>query len=310
MSAAPVFGAVCWGQYTTWDPLLEAARAVDRLGYGSLWCTDHLQSIHGTSPGPIFEGWGTLAAWATATNRVRLGLLVAANTFRVPGLTAKLATTLDHLSGGRAVLGVGAGWHEAEHRAFGLSFGSSPGERLRWLDEALAIMRASLDGEAAPAPGPRYRGSGAWSRPLPVQAHLPILVGGGGEQTTLRLVAKWADMSNFGGTVDAVRRKEDALLRHCESLGRDPREIERTLSVGIVVIRGRREEADDAYASILGHNGNAQIAAQTVGTPESLAEQLAPYVELGYRHLIAEFPAPFDHESIERLVNEVGPLLA
>ena len=309
MSVPLSFGAACWGQYTTWPELLDAALAVDRLGYASLWSTDHLQAIHGTSPGPIFEGWSTLAAWAAVTKRVRLGLMVGANTFREPGLVAKLATTLDHISGGRAILGLGAASNEAEHRAFGIPFGSSPAERLRWLDEALAILRSSLDGEARPAPGPRYRAAEPWTRPAPIQARLPILVGGGGERMTLLLVARWADMNNVGGAIDVVRRKEAALIGHCEALGRDPDEIERTAGIGIVVIRQRQEAASRAYAAILERNGSARIPAQTVGTPASVAEHLAPYAELGYRHLIAEFPAPHDLESIERLVVEVGPML-
>ena len=128
----------------------------DRLGYSSLWTWDHLYPIVGDSHGPIFEGWLTLAAWAQATERVRIGLMVGANTFRNPALVAKMATTLDHISGGRAILGIGGAWFEEEHEAFGLEFGSGFPERLRWLGEALPIMRGMLDGTEPTAAGPRY----------------------------------------------------------------------------------------------------------------------------------------------------------
>ena len=308
------FGAVCWGQYSTWLPLLAAAAAVDRAGYHSLWCTDHLYAIHGRSTGPIFDGWATLAAWATVTRQVRLGLMVAANTFRRPELTARLAVTLDHVSGGRAILGIGAGWYEREHRAFGLPFGAGPAERLRWLETTLRFVRPLLDGraESADVPVPGSAASAGGPRvacPRPLQTRLPILVGGGGEQVTLRLVASWADMNNIGGGIDAVRRKEAVLRQQCETVGRDPAEIERTAGVGIVVIRNRMEDAVRAYRGIMAANGGADIAGQTVGPPAEVAATLAPYLELGYRHLVAEFPAPYDVESITRLVAEVGPML-
>ena len=145
-------GALCWNQYTDWPSLLEAGVRADRLGYDSLWTWDHLYPIVGSHEGPIFEGWLTLAAWAQATERIRIGLMVGANTFREPALTAKMATTLDHISNGRAILGIGGAWFETEHEAFGLPFGDGFPERLRWLGEALPIMRGMLHGERPPRP--------------------------------------------------------------------------------------------------------------------------------------------------------------
>jgi alkanesulfonate monooxygenase SsuD/methylene tetrahydromethanopterin reductase-like flavin-dependent oxidoreductase (luciferase family) len=140
-------GANCWGQYTDWPTLREAGMRADRLGFDSLWTWDHLYPIVGSHEGPIFEGWLTLAAWAEATERATVGLMVGANTFRNPAVVAKMVTALDHISGGRAVLGIGGAWFETEHRGLGIEFGSSPGERLRWLDEAVRIMRGMLRGE-------------------------------------------------------------------------------------------------------------------------------------------------------------------
>ena len=163
-----------------------------------------------------------LTAWAMATEKVRVGLMVGANTFRAPTLTAKLATTLDHISGGRAILGIGAAWFDREHAAYGLDFGDGPPERLRWLAEALPIMRGMLHGERPSAAGPRYAAHEVRNDPPPLQAHLPLLIGGGGEKVTLRLVARYADANNVGGGLEAVKRKEAILLEHCEREGGIP----------------------------------------------------------------------------------------
>ena len=303
-------GALCWNQYTDWTSLRDAGVRADRLGYHSLWTWDHLYPIIGSSRGPILEGWMLLAGWASATERVRIGLMVGANTFREPALTAKLATTLDHLSGGRAVLGIGAAWFDEEHAAYGLDFGDGFPERLRWLAEALPIMRGMLRGEEPTASGPRYRATAVRNDPPPVQARLPLLIGGGGEQVTLKLVAKYADANNVGGGVETVRRKEEILLRHCEAVGRDPSEIERTTGIGTVFIRDSEAEARRAFEAAFARNGGAQPwKEQPVGTPEQVAEMLAPYLSIGYRHLIAGFPSPHDEESMTRLATEVLPIL-
>src|SRR4249920_988321 len=204
-------GALCWNQYATWPQLLEAGIRAEQVGYTSLWTWDHLYPIVGSHEGPMFEAWLTLAAWAQRTERIRLGLMVGANTFRNPAVVAKMATTLDHISGGRAVLGIGGAWFEEEHEAFGLEFGSGFPERLRWLGEALPIMRGMLHGEEPTAAGPRYTAKNVRNLPPPVQQRMPLLVGGAGEQVTLKLVARYADANNVGGGIENVRRKEEVL---------------------------------------------------------------------------------------------------
>jgi alkanesulfonate monooxygenase SsuD/methylene tetrahydromethanopterin reductase-like flavin-dependent oxidoreductase (luciferase family) len=301
-------GALCWNQYTDWPSLLAAGLRAEELGYESLWTWDHLYPIVGSSRGPMYEAWLTLAAWAQATERIRIGLMVGANTFREPSLTAKMATTLDHISGGRATLGIGAAWFEEEHIAFGFEFGDGFPERLRWLAEALPVMRGMLRGETPTASGPRYHAHSVRNDPLPLQEHLPLLIGGGGEQVTLKLVAKYGDANNVGGGIQQVRRKEAVLLRHCETVGRDPAEIERTASLGVVVIRDSREEAHRVAAEIFERNGRAKLwEDQPIGTPEDVAELIAPYLEIGYRHLLGGFPSPYDEESMTRLATEVRP---
>jgi alkanesulfonate monooxygenase SsuD/methylene tetrahydromethanopterin reductase-like flavin-dependent oxidoreductase (luciferase family) len=303
-------GALCWNQYTDWPSLLEAGVRADRLGYDTLWTWDHLYPIVGDSTGPNFEGWLTITAWAQATKRIRIGLMVGANTFRPPTLTAKLATTLDHISGGRAILGIGGAWFEEEHQDFGLAFGSGFPERLRWLGEALPVMRGMLDGTEPTARGDHYHGHDTRNLPVPIQPHLPIVIGGGGEQVTLKLVAMYGDMNNIGGTIETMRRKEEALLRHCETVGRDPSTIERSTGVGTVFIRDDRAEAERLFHAAFDRNRVARHwENQPVGTVDDVVEKLAPYVELGYRHLIAGVPAPYDEESMTRFATEVKPRL-
>jgi alkanesulfonate monooxygenase SsuD/methylene tetrahydromethanopterin reductase-like flavin-dependent oxidoreductase (luciferase family) len=221
-----------------------------------------------------------------------------------------MATTLDHISNGRAILGIGAAWFEGEAHDFGFDFGSGFPERLRWLRQALPIMRGMLDGTEPSAAGPRYGTSHVRNDPRPIQPHLPICVGGGGEQVTLKLVAQYADMNNVGGGVETVRRKEKILLEHCAAVGRDPSEIERTTGIGTVFIRDDRAEAERAFRAAFERNRVAQPwQDQPVGTPEDVAEMLAPYVALGYRHLVAGFPADYDEESMTRFATEVKPML-
>ena len=169
-------GANCWNQYADWPNMLAAGQRIDRLGYDTLWTWDHLYPIVGSHEGPIFEGWLAITAWAATTERVRIGLMVGANTFRNPALTAKMATTFDHISGGRAILGIGAAWFETEHRAYGLEYGDGPPERLRWLGEALPIMRGMLHGERPSRQRPALRDDRRAQRPAaapgaPAAAH-------------------------------------------------------------------------------------------------------------------------------------------
>jgi F420-dependent oxidoreductase-like protein len=303
-------GALAWNQYTTWPDLLAAGRLADALGYDSLWTYDHLYPIIGDPDGPILESWMTLAAWAQATSRIRIGTMVTANTFREPALLAKMATTLDHVSGGRAILGVGAGWFEEEHRAYGIPYGSGAPERLRWLAEALPVIRGMLHGERPTAAGRRYRAREVRNDPRPLQQPLPILVGGSGEKVTLRLVAQYADACNIGGGLDEVRRKDAILRQHCAAIGRDEREIERTTNVGVVIIRDSRGDARRAFEARFAHNRIGRLwQDQPVGTPEDVAAHLAAYLDIGYRHLIAGFPARHDEESITRLAREVRPAI-
>jgi alkanesulfonate monooxygenase SsuD/methylene tetrahydromethanopterin reductase-like flavin-dependent oxidoreductase (luciferase family) len=307
-------GILLFSQGATWDEQLDAAKRIDRLGYAHLWTWDHLYAIFGDPYQPIFEGWSALAAWAMATEQTRLGLLVGANTFRNPGVVAKSASTLDHISGGRAILGIGGAWMELEHQAHGIDFGSGFGQRLDWLDESVAAMRGVLDGRSVTsAPGGHYRFDDLRHQPLPVQTRLPIMIGGSGEKKTLRTVARYADMWNAMGPVDVMAHKIDVLRRHCDEVGRDIAEIEFTLGVK-VTIRDTKAEADRVWEAAMAHNRTpmADVVDDDTfwnGTSEQLAERLLPYVRLGFRTVISEQPAPYDVESLERFIGEVKPLV-
>jgi alkanesulfonate monooxygenase SsuD/methylene tetrahydromethanopterin reductase-like flavin-dependent oxidoreductase (luciferase family) len=239
---------------------------------------------------------------------MRLGLMVGANTFRNPGHTAKLATTLDHLSDGRAVLGIGGAWFEREHEQFGIPFFSGHGERLDRLDESVMLMRRLLDGERFSHEGRFYTFNDAVCAPRPVQAHLPILVGGSGPKKTLRTVALRADAWNTSGTVDEVRTHHDILAEHCADVGRDISAIEKTLSYPII-LRDSRAEAEVAHRAQLAHNGLEDIGAPVLlGSPTEVADALRPYIELGFETVIVRMPAPYDRETIDRMA-EVRELL-
>jgi len=307
-------GILLWSQAATWPEMLDAAKRVDRLGYDHLWTWDHLYAIFGDPYQPIFEGWTSLAAWAMATERTRVGLLVGANTFRNPGLTAKTAATLDHISGGRSILGIGGAWMDLEHQAHGIEFGSGFGQRLDWLDEAVSAMRAVLDGGSVTSePGGRYAFDDLRHLPRPVQARLPIMIGGSGEKKTLRTVAKYADMWNAMGPVDMMAHKVEVLRGHCDAVGRDISEIEFTLGVKLT-IRDSKAEAVRVREAAMVHNKtpNSDIADDDTfweGSPEEIADRLRPYVDLGFTTVISEQPAPYDVETLERFVGEVKPLI-
>jgi alkanesulfonate monooxygenase SsuD/methylene tetrahydromethanopterin reductase-like flavin-dependent oxidoreductase (luciferase family) len=303
-------GANCWNQYTDWPGFLAAQERAERLGYDSLWTWDHLYPIVGSHEGPMFEAYTAMSAVAATTSQATVGLLVGANTFRNPALVAKMVTTIDHISGGRAVLGIGGAWFETEHRAFGIPYGRSVGQRLGWLGEALPVIRGMLAGTRPSSAGDRYATRDVLNLPAPVQRRVPILVGGGGRRVTLRLVAQYADVCNVAAPAAELPELEAALLEHCRAVGRDEREIERSINMRTPMIRDSDAEARAALDALFAHNGRAQTwESMPVGTADRVTDLCAAVVRQGYRHLIFGFPAPYDEETMTRLATEVRPRL-
>jgi alkanesulfonate monooxygenase SsuD/methylene tetrahydromethanopterin reductase-like flavin-dependent oxidoreductase (luciferase family) len=307
-------GINLWSQASDWPTFLEAGRRAERLGYDHVWTWDHLYAIFGDPYQPIFEGYTALAALAQATERIRLGLFVGANTFRNPGLAVKCLTTIDHISGGRSIAGFGGAWFAKEHQEFGVEFGTGFGQRLDWLAEAVPAIRTLLDGGTVTSPaGGRYAFDDLRISPLPLQQHLPIMIGGSGERKTLRIVASHADMWNVFGSPETVARKAEILRAHCAEVGRDVGEIEFTLGCK-PTIRRTEAEAQRAFEVMMERNRTplSRVADdQSVwnGSPEQLAETMIAYRRLGFDTFVAELPSPYDEETMESFVNEVKPMV-
>src|SRR5690349_22931442 len=301
-------GAAFWIQRTDWPSLRDACVAVEAAGWDSIWLDDHLLSDEADWRDPKLEGWTALAAVASLVPRVRLGLLVSSTTFRNPGLIAKLATTLDHISDGRAVLGLGGGWFGREHDAFGIDFGAGFGERLDRLDEATGVLRRLLDGELVSHRGGFFELHDALCEPRPIQARLPILIGGSGPTKTLRTTARYADLWNGYGPPERIAATSEVLRERCDEIGRPFEEIERTVTAHIV-IRDTPEQAREAWAAVAARHGlvgkvgsDGTDRGLTVGgPPEEVARYLDRYRQNGVGEVMAVFRDPFDRETIDRI---------
>jgi F420-dependent oxidoreductase-like protein len=264
----------------SFDPIVEQVHLAESLGFSLVTVMDHLYQIPGVGPvtDPMLEGWSVLAALARETKHVRLGTLVTGVTYRNPALLAKMATTLDAISGGRAILGLGAAWNEQEHAGYGYDF-PPVRERMDRLDEALTIIRAMFTEERPSFEGQHYRISEALNVPRPVQPGGPrVLVGGGGEQRTLRIAAKHADLTHwFPLGFEVLQRKTELLEGYCAAIGRDPATIERTMAAPVVVA-GSAAEARD-YLEKMPPERRPFV---NIGIPEQMAEALRPYLDAGF----------------------------
>ena len=308
-------GLQLWNQVFSWDESRDAAVRAEKLGYDSLWTWEHPLACMGAPDQDTFDAYTLLTAWSQVTSNVMLGALTGANTFWNPGLLAKKVTTLDHVSGGRAICGIGAGWFELEHQAFGIEFGTGWGDRLGWLNESAGAVRRLLDGEAVTSgDGDYYSFDGAYLRPAPVQGRLPMMIGGGGEQKTLRTVARYADMWDWVALedLDRMRKKHAVFEQRCEEIGRDPAEIERTAHLAPVV-RDSEAEAVSFFRSQIEANrmddGVIDSPDIYLTTPDRLAELMAAWTDIGVSTFILQMAAPFDDETATRIATEIRPRL-
>ena len=260
--------------------VVEQARAAEQAGFSLVTVMDHLYQIQGVGleDEPMLEAWTTLGALARETSRVRLGTLVTGVTYRNPALLAKQATTLDVISGGRAIFGIGAAWNEDEHAGYGFEF-PPVRERMDRLEEALTITKALFSEERPSFAGTYYQIEDALNVPRPIQPGGPrILVGGGGEQRTLKIAARFADMTHwFPLGLEVLQRKTEILAGHCEAIGRDPAEIERTMAAPVLVAEN---EADTAR--MLQGVPAERRPYVVAGTPEQVVDRLRPYLDAGF----------------------------
>ena len=301
------FGIQLHPQYVSWDEMREFGLLVDELGYDSLMTWDHFVPLYGDPTGPNLEGWQVLAAWAAITTNAKIAMLVTGNTYRHPAVLANMVATLDHITNGRAILGLGAAWHEGEHTMYGLPFFTTGG-RLARMDEAAALIRELLDRPFSDFQGKHYRMRNATCEPKPVQQRLPILIGGAGEQKTLRTVAKYADLWHTNATPDVFAHKIGVLRRHCAEVKRDPNEIAPIATERPWVCLRESEAEVRAWAKkVATANGMSAVPELQHVSVDALVARLVEYWKVGVRGFIFYTLAPFDRETIERVAREVRP---
>jgi F420-dependent oxidoreductase-like protein len=275
---------------TTMDRLRSVAEAAEASGFSSMWVMDHLMQLPplGGPAASILEGYVALGALAAVTKRVELGTLVTGVTYRNPALLAKQIASLDALTGGRAILGIGAAWYDTEHTAYGWDFPPVK-ERFERLDEAVAICRGMFDNETFTYTGKHYHVSDARVVPRP-QRRIPIMIGGSGERKTLRMVAELADMCNVGGTAGIVGKKMAILDEHCAAVGRNPADLKRTSMVSLFVSPNEAER--DSLREMVGYNNSGGEARDRmiVATADEATDDIAAIIACGIDEVIVNLP--------------------
>jgi F420-dependent oxidoreductase-like protein len=305
------FGIHAGQQHATFEEYVELWRVAEAAGLDWASVFDHFLPIQSDPTGPCFEGLTLLSAMAAHTSRLQCGVIVCGVTYRNPAVLAKIATTIDHVSGGRMNLGLGAAWYEDEHEQYGIPF-PRLGVRMDMLDEACRIVRALWTQERATVEGEHFTVRDALHEPKPLQERMPLWIGGSGERRTLRIVAEHADGWNtFFGDAGEYRHKLDVLARHCADVGRDPGEIRKQIVLRTIL--GETEaEARERLAEAADRAGVAaeQLAqGMVVGTPEQCAERLRGHRDLGVGDFLISARPPMDRRTIELFAGQVAPAL-
>lgn len=298
------------GDAEKWNVAVDVALRAEQLGFHSIWVYDHFHNVPRPAHEAVFECWTTMAAISQRTSSIRLGQMVGCNSYRNPGLLAKITSTLDVISGGRLEWGIGAGWYENEYRGYGFEF-PKPKDRIGMLRESVEIVKSMWTNVETTYDGKYYKTVRANCDPKPLQKPTPpIWIGGGGEQLTLRVVAEHADCSNFGGKPDEWARKREILKGHCAAVGRDESEIRKTWSPEVFIRSTEKELAERTKGGLWGDSVENWSDNNLVGTPEQVAEKVATYVKLGCSGFIpwcADYP---DTETMELLATKVMPEFA
>ncbi len=287
------------GPEQLFDTLTDIAQTAERSGFESIWVMDHLNQIPGVGPMDnwMLEGNTALMALAARTQKLHVGLMVGGVTYRNPAFMAKTTTTLDVLSGGRAILGIGAAWFEAEHEAFGYRF-PPIAERFEMLEDALQIARAMFTTDQPTVQGTHHSVKEIYNNPRPIRGDIPIMVGGSGEKKTLRMVAQYADASNMFGDPERIRHLVGVLEGHCDRLGRDITQITKT-KLGSIVISENAEEAERLVAPLREAMGERFQGFATYGTPDQVAEQVQAHLDAGLDGMVFNMPYVHDLEQVE-----------
>jgi F420-dependent oxidoreductase-like protein len=304
-----------------WDTMSRLAQRAEAGPWESLWVYDHFHTTPTPTTEATHEAWTLMAAFAASTSRIRLGQMCTCIAYRNPAYLAKVAATVDIISGGRLEMGIGAGWYEHEWRAYGYGFPPAP-ERLRALDEGVQIMQQAWTTGSATLQGKVYQVDGAIVRPLPLQpGGIPFWIAGGGEKVTLRIAAQYAQYTNFDGTPESFRHKSEVLAGHCRRLGRDFDAITRSANYNIAIGRDEREVKDrldwirDHQTKLIGAEKAArQMSAYEglpgVGTPEQIVEKLTKLKADGLGYAITYFPElAYDTSGLELFEQQVIPAL-
>ena len=270
-----------------YETMTRVAQTADEVGFESAWLVDHFHTIPQPSQEVTFECWTTTAAVARDTKRIRIGQAVTCNGYRNPALLAKMASTVDVLSHGRLNFGIGAGWYEHEYRAYGYDYPEAP-ERLRHLREAVQVILAMWTQEEAVFEGKYYQVRGAINQPKGVQKpHIPLLIGGGGEKVTLKLVAQYGDACNVSGDLETIKRKFAVLKEHCGTVGRDYESIHRTVARLCAIGETDEQARAKIPAALL---GRPVAAGALIGNPDTIRHQLAELEAAGVQEVILGFP--------------------
>jgi F420-dependent oxidoreductase-like protein len=286
------------------DAVVDLAVAGEESGFSSLWVMDHLYQLPGLGGAdqPMLEAYTLLGALAARTRSAQLGTLVTGVTYRNPALLAKEVTTLDVISGGRAILGIGAAWHDIEHVAFGFDYPSDR-ERLDRLEEAVQICKGMFTRDVTTFSGTYYRVEEVKNLPRPIRpSGIPIMIGGGGEKRTLRLVAQYADQCNVAGDLETVRHKVEVLRNHCAEVGRDPSEVTTTRLGGLFLVDSA-QAVTETREMIVGMAGEEFASACTIGTDDEVVEQVAAVLDAGIQEPI--FNMPFQDAATVRRAGEL-----
>ncbi|MGH2496896.1 MAG: LLM class F420-dependent oxidoreductase [Ktedonobacteraceae bacterium] len=287
-----------------YEAMSRVAQEAEALNFHSIWLYDHFHTVPTPTQEMTFECWSSTAALARDTKRVRIGQLVTCNSYRNPALLAKIASTVDALSHGRLDFGIGAGWYEEEYRAYGYAYPDTR-ERLQRLHEAIQIILAMWTQDEANFEGKYYHVRGAINQPKGVQKpHIPLLIGGGGEKVTLRLVAQYADACNVGGGIANIKHKLAVLKQHCDELGRDYNSIRRTTLIDDCAIAETEEEAIAKLTPAQRDDLDNLRQTELIGTPAMIRQRLAEYEEAGIQEIVIRFVDATKLESLRLFARE------